>query len=361
MKSAALRASGELQQGTAQLSVNACLTACRPGIPCSACSNSCPERAIHVAERSVRIDPAACSGCGRCTTVCPTGAISAPGTRPASLFECGRVRRADAGAEIVPCLGGLSPFTLRDVLAAGDVTLIDRGWCKDCPVSGEDAAPWADTLNTVNAEAEVLGIAARVRIRREPLSRWRARPAPRGLSSNPARRALLTRLVQAGVRAAPVDPLSGLPDKVETPGPRRRAAQLATLARTLPLPGALFPALQATGQPRELNSLARLCPTSALTVTETGTETALVFDATACIACGDCTKTGVLALGPSADETFDCPHVVATRPVATCGRCRSRFSPVGSQAVCEGCARDTDLAAIAHRLMPRKRNKNHPI
>ncbi len=354
MNAAAGMALATDRQGTARLTVAACLTARRPGLPCSACAAACPEGAIRVRERSVRIDPAACSGCGRCTAVCPTGAIEGPAFPAARLYECARVRRPEDGAERVTCLGGLSPATLRDALALGDVTVIDRGWCRDCPVSGGQAAPWADALHSVNAEAETLGLVARVQVRRAPLAGWRAGAPPRGGSDNPARRALFARLAGAGQGSAPVDPLAGLPDRVETPGPRRRAARLADLARGAALPGALFPALRVTGEPRDPGGLARLCPTAALSVAETDAMATLLFDATACIGCGDCTRTGVLALAAAGDAPIDGPRALITQPVVACSRCRTRFAPRGAQTVCDACARDTDLAALAHGLRRRR-------
>ncbi|MGY6535269.1 MAG: hypothetical protein ACXIVG_07995 [Pararhodobacter sp.] len=267
------------------------------------------------------------------------------------------MRRVDAGAGSVPCLGGLTAATLRDALVSDDVTLIDRGWCAACPVSGGQAAPWDHTLRAVNAEAKELGIAARVKVRHAPLSSWRSRAAPRGRSDNPARRALFTRMAQAGQGAAPADPLASLPDTVTTPGPRHRAAQLAALARGAAVPSSLFPALAVAGQPRDLSSLARLCPTGALSVTETDTGTiravTLIFNATACIACGDCTQSGALTLDISPQGHFESPTTLITQPCATCTRCRARFSPKAQETTCDGCARDTELAALSHGLMRR--------
>lgn len=338
------------QQGIARLTPEACLSACRPGTPCTACADACPERAIVVNERKVHIDPAACSGCSRCATVCPTGAVSVSAVPSSRLYECARVRRAEVGAQLVPCLGGLSAATLRDALAGGDVTLIDRGWCAACPVSGEQAAPWETIVRSVNLEAAILGIEARVQVRHEPLASWRAGAAPRKRSDNPARRALFSRMAQAGQRGTATDPLAGLPTPVMTPGPRHRAAQLAALSGAMALPATLFPALRVVGQPRELSALARLCPTGALSVVETEKEVALTFDAVACISCGDCTRSGALALDLSPHGCLDSPTTLITRPSATCTRCKVRFSPRAQEATCEGCARDTELAALAHGL-----------
>lgn len=343
------------------LDLTACLTACRPGLPCTACSAACPENAIRVSERSARINPAACSDCGRCAAVCPTGAIDTPGILTANLYECARLRRAEEGAAIVPCLGGLSPAILRDALLGGDVTLIDRGWCDACPVSGGQAAPWAAAAQAVNAEAGTLGIAARVKVRRDALARWRARPAPKPRAADPARRALFNRFAHAGQDSAHGgDALAGLPDRVDTPGLRYRAVQLAALS-TGPLPGALFPALAVSGAARDLRTLARLCPTAALSVTEADGCTALSFDATACTQCGDCTATGDLTLTAAGEGTCAGRVVLARRRVATCTLCRMRFTPKAAEATCAACARDNDLAGLAHGLLRRKPTQDFPL
>ena len=350
MTSAMVSTAAREQQGIARLSPDACLTACRPGIPCTACADACPERAIRVTERRVHIDPAACSGCGRCATVCPTGAVSLPAVPSSGLFECSRVQQAETGATSVPCLGGLRAATLRDALAGGDVMLVNRGWCAACPVSGEQAAPWEDTKRAVNAEAATLGLAARVQVRHDPRAKWRARAAPRGRSDNPARRALFSRMAQAGQSVAATDPLAGLPALATTPGPRHRAAQLAALAQGAALPATLFPALGLSGQPRDLSALARLCPTGALSITETDDAVTLTFDAVACIACGDCTRSGALALDITPQGHLDSPTTLITRPRAICTRCKARFSPCAQEITCDGCARDTELVALAHGL-----------
>ncbi|MCA1791420.1 MAG: 4Fe-4S binding protein, partial [Thioalkalivibrio sp.] len=132
----------------------ACLTEQRPGLPCTTCRDTCPDAAISISDRHVEVSDAACSGCGRCAVSCPTGALTIVGFKPASTFECMRV---NAGAdEVVPCLGGIPPSHLRRALAAGDVTLMDRGWCAGCPVSGGTSAPWSHAVDEVNEEAELL-------------------------------------------------------------------------------------------------------------------------------------------------------------------------------------------------------------
>lgn len=350
----AIRASeapGQTPAGRVCLDRAACLSAQRPGTPCTACATACPGGAIRIAGRDLRLAEAACSGCGLCAPSCPTGAIAVAGFPPAAAYDCDRVRKPAPGATRVPCLGGLSPETLRAALARGEVALIDRGWCASCDLGRGHAAPWGRAVASVNAEMQALNLSQRVRVHPEPTQAWRARPAPAPATNDPARRGLFDRLARAATPDAPRDPLAALPGKARTPGPDRRAAQLAVLAGDTPLPRALFPALEATGQRTDLDALARLCPTRALACSETVDTRALVFDATACIGCGACTDSGALRVPPAPEGTHTGPETLATEPRATCPRCRMRFTPRPGQTACAACACDTDLAALAHGLM----------
>jgi len=334
----------------------ACLTVQRPDRPCTACAMACSENAIEISARNVSVQPMACSGCGLCATACPTGAIKVSGFAsafaPANQLECSRVRKPERAA--VLCLGGVTAAMLRAALKGGDVVLVDRGWCADCPVSGGRAAPWAETLAKVNVEMAALGLPHRVTVEHSPLARWRALPAPGPATDDPGRRSLFNQLAAGGETGAGS---AMLPEKVQTPGPARRLAALTRLATDKPVPRALFPAFRIADASADLASLAQLCPTSALSVDDTEGRRALIFDPAACIACGACTETGALRPVPDPEGAFTGPETLATQTRATCTRCRARFSPRPGQTTCGACARDTDLAALAHGLM--RRNTHH--
>ena len=72
---------------------------------CTRCLSVCPTGAILPAGDSVAIDPAICAGCGQCASVCPTGAASyalpAVGTLAARL-RAGLRAWAEAGARFAP-------------------------------------------------------------------------------------------------------------------------------------------------------------------------------------------------------------------------------------------------------------------
>lgn len=54
---------------------------------CTACIDVCSTRAIESAGDTIRVEPHLCMGCGGCTTVCPSGAISYAYPTPARLGE----------------------------------------------------------------------------------------------------------------------------------------------------------------------------------------------------------------------------------------------------------------------------------
>lgn len=332
----------------------ACLTALRPGAPCTACADACPDRAIRISDRHVEVDSASCSGCGHCAPSCPTGAIDVAGFSPASAFECARADRTAAGARTVACLAGLTGHTLRRAIKDGDVTLIDHGWCAECPLSRGRAAPWTATVAMVNNEMQALGRAERVIVHSDPVPARRARPEPRPATENPDRRGLFNRFVQGDTARTQDDPLSLVPGKVRAPGPWRRAAALTALAPEGRVPRSLFPALVRADAPADLNALAMICPTPALALRETQDGRALVFDARACIRCDACTASGALSFQPDPDGDFTGAVTLTTEPRATCRECRMRFTPKGRQRTCAACARDTDLASLAHGLMRRR-------
>lgn len=336
------------------LELSACLTVQRPGVPCAACAEACPGGAIRITDRDVRVTEAACSGCGLCAPACPTGAIAVGGFGSAPIYECARVRRPAEGAQPVPCLAGLTETALRDALRSGDVTLIDRGWCRTCALSRERAEPWSAAVAAVNAELAALGETRRVAVRRDLVAARRAGPEPRPATDNPARRRLFDRIAQGDTMPERRDPLRMVPGKVWTPRTGWRAEQLAELAGDRPLPRALFPALERASTLSGLKGLAQLCPTNALQAVETDDHRMLVFDARACTACGACTASGALAFARNPSGFFEGAETLATETRATCARCRGRFTPREGETACGACARDTDLAALAHRLMRRK-------
>jgi len=340
------------------LTAAACLAVQRPGEVCGVCAEACPAGAIAVAPRTLSLEADRCTGCGRCAAACPTGALEVAGIAAAPVVECARVASDDRnpGAAVVPCLGGITAQHLRAAAGEG-VTLIDRGWCADCPVSGGQAAPWDAAMAEARADLDLLALDPEVlRVEPRPTPAQRAGPPPAPAPAPGARlsrRQVFARLVTPPVPRprAGADARARPTGQAETPGPEARAATLAVLAAGGPIPGALFPAVRVADGFADLLRVARLCPTGALRLEGGEPAERLVFDPARCIACGACAEVPGVRLDLCGEGTHSGPVTLAERVTATCPRCRLRFAPRAGQSVCDGCAKDNDLAALAHGLM----------
>lgn len=74
---------------------------------CSNCLNVCPTSAITPAGEHVEVDPLICAGCGACSAVCPSGAISYDAPAPDHVF-----RRINTLASAYRNAGGKNPTLL---------------------------------------------------------------------------------------------------------------------------------------------------------------------------------------------------------------------------------------------------------
>lgn len=174
---------------------------------CGHCREVCPAGVLSGGLWSVKLETAGCIGCGICSAECPTGAIRVEGFEakeasadsPAAdapiTLECRRVpeRLRANGAEMVPCLGGLSAADLLERAASGrDLVLADHGWCAGCAF-GHCAAPWEDAVQRAEGLSATLpeGMAPVIAVADLPLpplfprfDRRTGPPARRGLPAS---------------------------------------------------------------------------------------------------------------------------------------------------------------------------------
>lgn len=148
----------------------ACLQSLSKEYPCRPCTDACHRGAIEL--QPLKINPDTCDGCGVCTSVCPTDALSLNAGykqaiengvsegRPVRI-HCSMVRVEGKG---VPCLGMLDCTILVGLMskASADLELIS-GPCNDCEKSrGGDVA--LRSLKTANGIMSIFGRRERGRI-----------------------------------------------------------------------------------------------------------------------------------------------------------------------------------------------------
>ena len=168
-----------LMQGEARLrfKADACLPRRFPAFACQRCADACPSGALMPSPTGPRL-ASGCTDCGQCVTRCPTEALAVPGfnspqltpqlspqlppglppQRPLGLspkppaagvapapvsLDCWRVapQLTPADGLRVPCLGGLTPAWLLELVASAagrPVQLLDRGLCAGCPSARAD-------------------------------------------------------------------------------------------------------------------------------------------------------------------------------------------------------------------------------
>lgn len=291
------------------LDPGACLIVRRPGAECGLCRDACPKAVLGGGEWSVAMETDGCIGCGLCAAACPTGAIlvegfAAPERAEAApqAIECARVpehlRRA--GAEVVPCLGGLSVPDLLERAAAGGSVIVDRSLCETCE-AGCGSAPWAASL----AEARTLCARlerpadARLTVDADPIDPAQARPMIEALRpdlharTRPSRREIFRRVLETPPEETPLERSRRIIEGRGLIPALRRKRELASLAGLAEadrqaLPATFYPAIQLAEGCGLHGVCAAICPTGALSLDHAHGEMTLSFDAETCIGCAEC-------------------------------------------------------------------------
>ena len=328
-----------------------CLRNAKQPAPCARCVDTCPVQAITPGVGGVSVS-AACLGCGACAAECPTGALDVAGfRRPDSsslriVVECNRVphTKMHSDAWTMPCMSGLRIADVVDALALDKAqstcVLVDRGLCSECPASAgrQVAQDAARRLSALVSSAGIKGLSITV----ETGARLGA-DAALDVGATPARsrRAFLRGLLQPS-------------SKTELPRTLfddRRALALLAGREGQELGADQFPALSLTGDCCDRSICVSVCPTAALrreTAGPRGELRRLVFEPSACLACGRCAEAcpeKALALatkghGPTAVE----PIVLRERLLPVCVRCEDVFTPSAeSQTACAACRKGDTL------------------
>ena len=376
-----------LREGVAvEYSVEACQPVHSRYSECRQCERSCPVNALHVGEEGVQVDDS-CLGCGQCAVACPTGALGTPGfalplidqaLNEPVFVDCWKVPAAHSPkhAVRVPCLGGIALsrlIELRVMAGSRPVVLLDRGWCTSCKSGSDNAHPAARCIDAAHDLLQAM---------RVPPEQWPAivaRPLPptqqsqvrsnRSTEQRVSRRAFFGDLAARVTNtASEINPFTSGKQPPEARGHEREPARsrerdrLLSQLRTLSertggtMPSSLFPVLNIDQDRCHHHQLcAATCPTGALIPFNNSGVSGMVFDSTACIACGH-----VEAICPDNSRQFmpqGDGHLPAGAKVVTrirqreCSGCGRPFEGAAGDMHCPSCSKRTELAGSAFKTL----------
>ncbi|MBE2237974.1 MAG: 4Fe-4S binding protein [Caldilineaceae bacterium] len=344
------------QPGGLRVESARCLHSWNQASACDQCVAACPSQALTVAPGAVSLDAAACSGCGLCLHLCPTGvfagedetahllrSVATLRARTALDLTCGPFAATlaepgvDAIVQVQGCLASLGAAAYVGLTALGvDAIGLRLEACDACPIGAlrktiAATAARAATLTHISITVRDTAPAAGVR---KPLH---ATHAP-----HYSRRALLHRFV-GGNREAdlPLPPLDSAPPVGKTPPLERRALlhALAHLPKERRSNTAYFPSLAASSACTACQTCAAVCPTGALSSELTEHTFALHLDPLACTACGLCVELCAPAALQSAPAVAYADAQLITlleQAIRSCKRCHASFAGEGD--LCPACA-----------------------
>jgi ferredoxin len=350
---------------------------------CDACQRACPAGVLALDQEALGMGDG-CLHCGRCVAACPTGALAVPGFVPQAVVagsprplavECWKVPRRLSAREAVrvPCLGGLSVgrwLALRAAAGERPLEAVDRGWCGRCSAGGT-THPAASAVTQANRLLEEMGEPPQALIRfvHKPLpvkAMPEAIPEPAAEFSM-GRRTFFRGLVgqaaetlnvmetsasasAAGNREVRRDPLPS-PERTRVISALRRLADRSGR----PLPSSIFPALRISEACRNHRVCAATCPTGALAVYQENGATGVGFDASACIACGECERAcpeqAIDFASPGTGAVSEKPIRLTRVEERECADCGCLFAERGNEPLCSPCRKSRELARSAFQQL----------
>jgi ferredoxin len=356
---------------------------------CTACASVCPAKAIHIEEAALRLDDS-CVRCGRCAAACPMGALGLPGfsvpdTTRESVgvlgVDCWKVpaKLSPDGSVRIPCLGGLSPGRILELVAAAGprpVELLDRSWCATCSAGGAGKHPAAVSLELARSLLEAAGSGAdrlpRLRSLHLPADLMPAEiPAPVS-ETKMSRRSFFSALTaKATIAMDQVKPLTAEIELRRRRGFEREPVPSRERQRVLlgiqqigqsawvTQPPDLFHRIEVSAACDNSQLCASICPTGALAIFEESGRSELMFDTRLCIGCNEChaiCPSGALSLLPNGYNSDgaalpDHPIRLTSFGEKSCSECGQSFTDKAGEDLCPQCEKRRNLASSAFQSL----------
>lgn len=295
---------------------------------CKSCVENCPVAAIEINQGSIKVVDEQCTGCGICSSLCPTGVFEMTNFEVGAFVEKARRKPPEDKAVKIecykipfeyslpqslrlPCLAHITPGLILKLIAAGsdEIVVRDAGICKVCESRCGDRIA-NDVVSGTQGLLKVLGLEQKVSIVMEGISinglahkGERLKDYNYKDDPNMSRRdifSLFKREAKKGVAGMMKDePKNEGRERFKKVLPKQRAELLRALKT-------LSPNLQAdtehlasgndraffTVTVKKSCNMCRLCglfcPTDALTIENTENGEGIVFKAATCTGCNLC-------------------------------------------------------------------------
>jgi ferredoxin len=274
-----------------------CLRSRCSSFDCRRCLQVCSSGALQLVEGRISLDASSCTGCMRCSAVCPNDSLVASvdlnkllSGLPAggeTFISCDRQPRRRASEIVLPCVGLFSAESLLTVLVNNrGVVIFNLTACQDCP-NHESSAVFGATLERVRQLCRPL-LSGQVQLLQDDDKSGDV-PQRRDFLSGLTGKAWSGAAHLTGIRPAAEQPVDDTRRRIAD---RRRLVQdlvkrLDPAGRDL-LRRVCLPQLRLLESCSLCPRCAGICPSAALRLERNGKDKKLLYDGMRCSGCGLC-------------------------------------------------------------------------
>lgn len=374
--------------GKAPLKINPCqcLPLRSPKSGCRLCVENCPAKAIEIEQDSIKVADTACTGCGACSSLCPTGVFEMTNIDSDSLFEranepivrdkmikieCCKVPFENSTSQPLrlPCLANITPGLILRILSLGaeEIMTRDAGICEVCESRcGNKIAKYAisrtqELLENLGLKQKVSIITQGVSIKSlvyegERLRDYKDYP-------NLSRREVFSVFKKEAIQ--------GVSTLIKRENPLKTAKGKDGLKKTIPkgrnnllkalemlssacqrrtVTSGIFPVVVINNGCNMCRLCFMFCPTDALALEDTEKGQGIVFKTASCVGCNLCVD--ICAKGALNLETKEVymEHVVKRNKETAvwfdktlCSDCGRIFVKATSEDTCDTCLKERDI------------------
>jgi ferredoxin len=293
-----------------ELDSRLCLKNRLNGCHCRLCLDDCPAQALSYIDNRLLIDTVRCTGCMRCTAVCPSDALRPDydvveqlvmvrqGNNDCVVFSCPRQKRFSPAEVVIPCLAVFSEEALLYLATSGNLRAVhfNAAGCSDCRNKEALSSMKALLENLRDRHGDIIGPKLQVIDRHEERTEAADRRSFLAVMKNGVLSAAGSSLQSTTARKSIPPSHRRIPLKTEL---RQKTINRFPAGKQHPLLSRLTPQLTIGEECIPCSRCSGICPTGALKLERSKDSKQLIFHGENCSSCGLCLsfcKRGALAL-----------------------------------------------------------------